>query len=337
MNLVAISCVKNEEDIIETFIRHTATFVDQIVILDNGSTDATLDILNSIKTENIALELLIDSSIGHFQWKRMNFLMDSYAVNKYAGDWIIPLDADEFIVAEDKVSFCDILSSHKSPVKLQLMTYVPHESDDRREINPALRIRHRLQKEAHPYYKVIVPSDLLKKRPDVSLSQGNHNLVLNGKHLKAFLLDSVFLAHIPIRSPEQYASKVALKNLQYLAMSQREESWGGHLQRPYELLKKDPQAFADTYREAALYFGVKPDRTFEPKVVLDPIPYHGGDLRYTRMSSENHRVFKSIITYAEHLAASYADLSLQYDKLLRERENKNRITKIVEYVRTIFR
>jgi len=337
MNLVAISCVKNEEDIIETFIRHTAAFVDQIVILDNGSTDATRDIIDSIKTENIPLELLHDSSVGHWQWKRMNFLMNNYAVNKYEADWIIPLDADELIVVEEHMAFPDILSKHQSPVKLQLRTFVPDKSDDVSEINPALRIRRRLQEEAHPYYKVVVPSDLLKKQPDVSLSQGNHNLVLNGKHLKASLLDSVFLAHIPIRSPEQYASKVALKSLQYLAMSQREKFWGRHLQRPYELLKQDLQAFADTYREAALYFGVKPDRPFEPKVVLDPIPYHGGDLRYTRMSSENHRVFKSIITYAEHLAASYADLSLQYDKLLRERENKNRITKIVEYVRTIFR
>ena len=36
MKLVAISCVKNEADIVEAFVRHTLTVADVLVILDNG-------------------------------------------------------------------------------------------------------------------------------------------------------------------------------------------------------------------------------------------------------------------------------------------------------------
>ena len=43
--LVCISMVKNEQDIIEPFLRNNAKFFDLMIVLDNGSTDKTRDIL----------------------------------------------------------------------------------------------------------------------------------------------------------------------------------------------------------------------------------------------------------------------------------------------------
>lgn len=48
---ICISMVKNEQDIIEPFVRHNARFFDAMVILDNGSADNTRAILLELSRE----------------------------------------------------------------------------------------------------------------------------------------------------------------------------------------------------------------------------------------------------------------------------------------------
>jgi len=316
MKFVAISCVRNEEDIVEAFVRHTLAFVDYLVILDNGSTDHTQGILQSLAVEGLPVEIVEDSSLGYWQWKRMNFLLREYALKKYGADWIIPIDADEFIVAENSLLFRDSISSSPRPVKIQWRTYVPHPDDFMGKTNPVARIGYRLVEEARKYNKIIIPSKVMIAHQDVVLSQGNHNLVRNGKNVKSTDLDSAYLAHIPIRDPGQYGSKVALGYLQYLAMSEKESNWGWQYEAAYALLKSDPGKFLDTYREAALRFSVKPGEDFEPKTVFDPIPYRGGELRYTHDSPGEWRAFCSVLAHAESLARAYSGLSARYDEAL---------------------
>lgn len=43
--IVAITMVKNEEDIIESFIRYTLTFADMILVVNHSSDDSTGEIL----------------------------------------------------------------------------------------------------------------------------------------------------------------------------------------------------------------------------------------------------------------------------------------------------
>jgi hypothetical protein len=55
MQIVAITRVLNEADIIESFVRHTARFVGHHILMDNGSTDGTIDILAALKREGVPL------------------------------------------------------------------------------------------------------------------------------------------------------------------------------------------------------------------------------------------------------------------------------------------
>jgi glycosyltransferase involved in cell wall biosynthesis len=51
MTLIAITRMKNELDIIEAFVRHHAHSFDKLIVLDDGSTDGTLDILKALQAE----------------------------------------------------------------------------------------------------------------------------------------------------------------------------------------------------------------------------------------------------------------------------------------------
>ena len=80
MRLVAITCVKNEIDIVEAFVRHTLALVDHLVVLDNGSQDGTGDVLQALAKEGLPLEIVEDGSPGQYQPQRMTRLMHEYAV-----------------------------------------------------------------------------------------------------------------------------------------------------------------------------------------------------------------------------------------------------------------
>ena len=90
MRSVAITCVKNEIDIVEAFTRHTLALVDHLVVLDNGSQDGTVDVLHALAKEGLPLEIMEDGSPGQYQPQRMTRLMHEHAVARHDADWVSP-------------------------------------------------------------------------------------------------------------------------------------------------------------------------------------------------------------------------------------------------------
>lgn len=43
--IISYTFLNNEADIIEAFVRYNMTYIDKMIILDNGCTDHTIDIL----------------------------------------------------------------------------------------------------------------------------------------------------------------------------------------------------------------------------------------------------------------------------------------------------
>ena len=58
MQVVAVTRVLDEADIIEAFARHAAAYVDHHIFLYNGSTDGTLAILQALHRDGLPLTLL---------------------------------------------------------------------------------------------------------------------------------------------------------------------------------------------------------------------------------------------------------------------------------------
>lgn len=83
-----ITMCKNEVDIIQQYIDHHKTIVDKITIIDNGSTDGTLDILM-----NNDIELIYNKS----SFKNKIKIIKQF-IKSSTHDLIIPLDTDEFMV-----------------------------------------------------------------------------------------------------------------------------------------------------------------------------------------------------------------------------------------------
>jgi glycosyltransferase involved in cell wall biosynthesis len=313
MRVVAISCVKNELDIVEAFVRHTLAHADRLVVLDNGSTDGTRQILRQLEGDGLALDVVDDPTPGHYQWSRMTVLMRDRAAGHHGADWVLPVDADEFVTGPELKSLLATDAAPDRPFALQWKTYVPDPTDDPAEPNPVRRIRHRLTREARPCVKVVVPA-ALARRTDVILDQGSHQVIGPDGPVTPVFGSAGHLAHFPGRSVDQFALKVAVKHVQYLAMTARQPDWGHHYKIPVELLRHGPRRFAAGFRDLILRYNLRDDEPFTSDLTEDPLPYAGGPLRFTPADADSNAV-AALLGCAEEFARRHAATAVRLEEL----------------------
>ncbi|MDO8497736.1 MAG: glycosyltransferase family 2 protein [bacterium] len=96
MNMVsAVVLTHNEKKNIERCLQ-ALSFCDEIVVLDDNSTDATIDIAQKMKAKMVKR-----TSKGNFSEQR------NFALTEVKGDWILFVDADEIVTNELKKSILE--------------------------------------------------------------------------------------------------------------------------------------------------------------------------------------------------------------------------------------
>ncbi len=294
--LVAISVVKDEADIIEAFVRHTAAWVDHHLVFDHDSRDGTRDILNGLVRDGIPLTLYTDDNLANLQEARSNALARRAAAD-FGAEWIVPLDADEVLCGPAPAALRDALSALDSagPVSLPLWNYFT-TTDDPAELNPILRLQHRGRSPSSTV-KILLPR-ALALAANVRAGKGNHQVFRDDVPLAAHSLpDAFFLAHLAQRSPEQQALRIVLAELQKLSRGRAHEGLDLHYRLGFQLLAENPAFFFDLLQVAAA------------RLRHQPIPYHGSPLTRTEArSAGGHRVIRALLPFLERLAESHGRL-----------------------------
>ena len=210
MKIVSITTVKNEADIIESFVRYHLNIVDEMIILNNGSTDDTNYILNQLLNEKLPITVIDDKDKYFKPVQKMNFLLKK-AIQEFGADIVCPIDVDEFITSDtgnprDFIEQIDQFTYYK----LKWRTYVPTKDDDVSEKFIPSRMTH-IRDENLEEYKVILHRNLFDEF-DASLTVGSHELQFDrskyGNTIKCEICDDLIMAHFPLRSKEQTISKV---------------------------------------------------------------------------------------------------------------------------------
>ncbi|UYZ21609.1 TPR domain-containing glycosyltransferase [Mesobacillus jeotgali] len=86
--------VKNEEKVLNRCLSSVANLIDEMIIIDTGSTD---------NTKKIALQYT--NNVYSFKWSNDFSAARNYASEKASGEWILVLDADEYIDEENFKDF----------------------------------------------------------------------------------------------------------------------------------------------------------------------------------------------------------------------------------------
>ena len=88
MTISLCMIVKNEERYIKMCLENALDLVDEIIVVDTGSTDNTINIINQFEDKVILVK---------YEWKNDFSDARNLSLEKATGDWILILDADEKI------------------------------------------------------------------------------------------------------------------------------------------------------------------------------------------------------------------------------------------------
>ena len=120
MKIFAIMLVKNEADIVASVLKDAEKWADKIFILDNGSTDGTWEIIQSLKNDVV---MPLRQDFRPFSRGMRAEIFNEYKHLASDGDWwCLALDADEFY-AENPRDFLTTISKNCHLVAKKSLDY----------------------------------------------------------------------------------------------------------------------------------------------------------------------------------------------------------------------
>ncbi len=134
MNLSLCMIVKNEEQYLEGCLRSVAGVVDEIIVVDTGSDDRTIEIAEAA-----------GAKVFHFTWIGDFSAARNFSLEKASGRWILYLDADERLTEDsrpilkklvslkaDRGILCGLLSTDEHGGRPNIMKYTRLFPNDKR-------------------------------------------------------------------------------------------------------------------------------------------------------------------------------------------------------------
>jgi hypothetical protein len=252
--VAVIACVRNEADVLETFVRHALTYADRVTVADHGSVDATPLILESLRREGLPVEIRRLDGPAQRQAETLNGLLA-----ESGADWTVPLDADEFLTAPGGDVRAAILAlPQDAAAAVKVSMYVPAPGDGADLPRAA---RKRLAYDGFGCLKVAaVPAGLLTFG---RLTPGNHGFFAGDRDVSR-PADALRMAHVPFRSPAQLKAK-ALGWINNVLRTDARDCEAYHWREMFGGLLEGK---LDTW-EAAEAWALKYPRYLEPACPLD--------------------------------------------------------------------
>ncbi|MDD2704084.1 MAG: glycosyltransferase family 2 protein [Acidocella sp.] len=293
--IVSVTRILNEDDIVEAFIRHHAAHVDHMLFLDNGSSDRTLEILREMQAEGFPLKVSQNPSVS-FDEIGANTWSYQVASQILGADWVVFLDADEFIATPNSAPLVTLLPPDAPAITAKLVNYGQTREDNTDEPVVPWRMRWRDTAETH-VEKLMLRGGL----PNIVVEAGNHGAYSGGKKLAATLHPDITLAHYPRRNGWQIVQKMIAGRLKALAGGRAGAAHAQHYLSPFETLRDKPW-------EVLLnedFFAREFERS---QAVEEPLAYLGGPLSYWQPSDPAMKAASTFLHFAERLAVQHGRL-----------------------------
>jgi len=289
MKIISVTMTRNESDILELFVRYHLRIVDYMIIIQHLSLDRTPEILEALKAEGLPLEIVRETGTA-FDQSVITTQFMKRAVAEHGADWVLPLDVDEFLTANEGFEVRPLLEK-LSPEKVHSIfwkTYIPR-AEDPQDI-PLLfeRIQYRLAGETKPTRKLFVPKAIATLN-DVFIGTGNHRIInecgRRHKGIRYYNAPHLHLAHFPVRSANQISTKILLGWPGWLASLERTEGNSSHFKKMFNRLRSGAELTPEDVEELGYNYwfrqrGEDPSRELVHDPIIPPgdnigLRYHG--------------------------------------------------------------
>ena len=294
--IIAVSLVADSADIIESFVRHTLTYADEMLVVDHAAADGTGEVLRALQEEGLPLCIERYEAAKLCHDEIMTDLMHR-AFDEHGADIVVPVDADEFLVTEDAAKPCRaVLSRLRTNMTFYAWHWMYELEEPEKDAGEFLLSRPLRRKKRHePMQKAIIGREAALIYP--LLAQGTHYLYrMEGEErvpAPALPISFLHFAHFQWRGALHTAVKVLngwIGNAaKYSVHTARCSYWKEHF---------------DTVFEGG-----------EPPVALSPaesekvqnlvLPQGRIELRYTKRSTFSP--LQSLMRLSEQLAQDFAE------------------------------
>lgn len=218
--------VKDEGDVVAHTIRHLLTQVDEIIALDNLSTDNTLELLLQLAVENPELIVGTDPEVGYYQARKTTALAQQ--ARERGHTWVVPCDADE-VWYSPFGRIGDLLEGLEPQWQFALADLYDHIATDADPPygNPLERIRWRFVAPGK------LPKTAARLHPSLQIEMGNHGASLvAGTRVRAdgsppSVKGRLKIRHFSWRSEDQYLRKITNGARAYAA-AEKLDAFGDH-------------------------------------------------------------------------------------------------------------
>lgn len=199
--MITLTMIKNEADIVETFVRYTMNYAYKMVIVDNGCTDGSREILEKLIEEGFNIEIFTEANVFYEQMFLENkYIRKINATEEF--DYLVPVDVDEFLYPQNgNWSIFEGLPQNQISI-IEWKTYC---LDEEKSIQNIFEDIDYVRYGVKEFTKVIIPKSLI--REGFFVTMGHHD-VAGIKENERNICDAIWMAHFPVRSRKQIQFKV---------------------------------------------------------------------------------------------------------------------------------
>jgi glycosyltransferase involved in cell wall biosynthesis len=159
--------VKNEEAHLGHCLASVQGLVDEMVVVDTGSTDRTIEIAETF-----------GAKLGHFKWVNDFAAARNESLRLCTGDWVLVLDADEAIDQRDFPVIRELIEKAESlAYYLPIRTYFLDGGQSSLDVAVTRNDSHYTEGKAYPYYAEAPGLRLFKRFDDLRFIGTVHELV----------------------------------------------------------------------------------------------------------------------------------------------------------------
>lgn len=263
--IVAVSVVKNENDVIESFCRYVTSYCDRLIIHDDNSSDNTKTIIESLIMEGLPITFLDEYETPEYHEYRIpSFeiinILAKVAFDSFHADLVIPCDADEFIMCQDGSSPRTVLEALDAGVEnhVKWRTFI---------CNNELMYNDQFLPDYFTSYRNPALEHFSKTMMSRRLYETYHSRFTNGYHTMSHnehlerpqihISPELYIAHYPIRSGGQMITKIVNGWLSYLASPTRVSGQGFHWEEIYHTIKETQKLDKELLKDVSMKYALK--------------------------------------------------------------------------------
>jgi Glycosyl transferase family 2 len=248
VKVTGISMVRNEADVVElSILHHLRIGCDDVLVVDNGSTDGTVAILRELSR---IYPVLWTKDEGPY---RQSEVMTGLARDAARGgaDWVVPFDADEFWWVRGGCLRDSLERRSSEALRSSVVNFVQRRAQYRSSPHAVARMTYRaptagtaesareLVEAGEIGFVEIVypPKHVARASPTLEIATGNHSI--GGSSGPAEEANDILCLHAPLRSREGLLLKTAMAARVFEQYPDPSEMWQtkrwGHLAEQHGL------------------------------------------------------------------------------------------------------